>query len=117
MQKLNVDGEEEHRNLLGGTSCLTGKRYSIHHHLLEGTFETATAPELIQKLLSNTPAGWWWWCIESTCLPTSGSPPDLLEVVLLVLRLRERVGRHRHAPCGNDQNVTPTQLQMGGGSN
>ena len=29
-------------------------------------FETATVPNIRQKLLSTTPSGWWWWwCIES----------------------------------------------------
>ena len=40
-----------------------GKRDSIHHHLLEVSFETATVPELKQKLLSTTPSGWWWYRI------------------------------------------------------
>ena len=40
---------------------LYGKRDSIRHHLLEVTFETATVPELRQKLLYTTPSGWWWW--------------------------------------------------------
>ena len=45
-------------------SC--GKRDSIHNHLLEVTFETATVLELRQTLLYTTPSGrWWWWCIES----------------------------------------------------
>ena len=43
-----------------------GKRDSIHHHLLEVTFETANVLGLRQKLLYTTPSGWWWWwCIES----------------------------------------------------
>ena len=44
---------------------VTGKRDSIHHHLLEVTFEITTVLELRQKLLHTTPSGWWWWCIES----------------------------------------------------
>ena len=44
---------------------ISGKRGSIHHHLLEVIFETATVPELRRKLLYTTPSGWWWWCIES----------------------------------------------------
>ena len=41
-----------------------GKRDSLHHHLLEVMFETATVPELRQTLLYTTPSGWW-WCIDS----------------------------------------------------
>ena len=44
--------------------CIIGKRDSIHHHLLEVTFGTATVSELRQRLLYTTPSGWW-WCIES----------------------------------------------------
>ena len=36
-----------------------GKRDSIHHHLLEVIFETATVPELRQTILYTTPSGWW----------------------------------------------------------
>ena len=43
---------------------MPGKRDSIHHHLLEVIFETATLPELGLKLLYTTSSGWW-WCIES----------------------------------------------------
>ena len=43
---------------------MNGKRHSVHHHLLEVTFETATVLEMRQKLLYTTPS-WWWWCIES----------------------------------------------------
>ena len=39
------------------------ERDSIHHHLLEGTFETATATELGEKLLYTNPSGWWWYRI------------------------------------------------------
>ena len=35
----------------------TGKRDSIHHHLLEVSFETATIPELRQQLLYTTLLG------------------------------------------------------------
>ena len=38
-----------------------GKRDSVHHHLLEVIFETATVLELRQKLPHTTPSGWWWW--------------------------------------------------------
>ena len=38
-----------------------GKRDSIHHHLLEVTFETANVLELKPKLLHAAPS-WWWWC-------------------------------------------------------
>ena len=46
----------------------TGKRDSIHHHLLEAVSETADVLESRQKPLCTTPSGWWWWwwwCIES----------------------------------------------------
>ena len=39
----------------------TGKRDSIHHHLLDVILETATVPELRQKLLHTNLSGWWWW--------------------------------------------------------
>ena len=48
-----------YRSLKGAN--LSGKTDSIHHRLLEGTFETANVPELRQKLLYTTPSGWWWW--------------------------------------------------------
>ena len=38
-----------------------GNIYSIHHHLLELTFETANVLELKQQPLYTTPSGWWWW--------------------------------------------------------
>ena len=41
-----------------------GKTDSIHHHLLEVTFETDPLPELRQYPLYTTHSGWW-WCIES----------------------------------------------------
>ena len=41
-----------------------GNRDSIHHHLQEAIFETATVPESRRKLLYSTPSGWW-WCTES----------------------------------------------------
>ena len=43
---------------------ISGKRDSIHHHLLETISETAHVLELRQKLLCATPSGWW-RCIES----------------------------------------------------
>ena len=36
---------------------ILGKTDSIHHQLLEGTFETANVLELRQKLLYTTPSG------------------------------------------------------------
>ena len=41
--------------------CMYGKRESIHRHLLEVICETATVPELRQKLLYTTPPGWSGW--------------------------------------------------------
>ena len=38
-----------------------GKIHSIHHHLLEVTFETATVLGLRDKSFYTTPSGWWWW--------------------------------------------------------
>ena len=58
----------------GREDSITGKRDSIHHHLLETISETANVLELKQKLLYTIPSGWWWWwwwwlwwwwCIES----------------------------------------------------
>ena len=46
--------------LLRVVEGVPGKRDSIHHHLLEVIFETATVPESRQKLLYTTPSGWWW---------------------------------------------------------
>ena len=43
-----------------GLSSSFGKRDSIHHHLLEVTSETATAPDLRRKPLYATPSGWRW---------------------------------------------------------
>ena len=45
-------------------SIYLSTRDSIDHHLLEVICETATVPELRQKLLYATPSGWW-WCKES----------------------------------------------------
>ena len=53
--KINYNNNQENN---------AGKRDSIHHHLPEVIVETATVPELRQKLLYTTPSGWW-WCIES----------------------------------------------------
>ena len=50
-----------------------------HHHLLQVTFETASVPELRQKLLYTTPSGWWWWCIESI-LQLSCYCPDAMSL-------------------------------------
>ena len=44
----------------GGTAYDSGKRDSMHHHLLEVAVERQ---KLRQKLLYTTPSGWWWWYI------------------------------------------------------
>ena len=50
----------------GSDRYMSGKRDSIHHHLLEAISETANVLELKQKLLYTIPFGWWWWwCIKS----------------------------------------------------
>ena len=54
----------QHHPRARGVRAVPGKRDSIHRHLLEVISETATVPELRQKLLYTTPSGWW-WCIES----------------------------------------------------
>ena len=61
-RQLRAPGPRASR--LASITVLCGKRDSIHHHLLEGTFETATVLELREKPLYSAPSGWW-WCIDS----------------------------------------------------
>ena len=65
---------------------ISGKRDSIHHHLLEVTFETATVPESRQKLLDTTRSGWW-WCIESVFRVRFGRTSSLIKMVPAVKRV------------------------------
>ena len=58
---MQCNGNSTHGLRMAPDPKVVGKRDSIHHHLLKVTLETATVPELRQKLLYTTPSGWWWY--------------------------------------------------------
>ena len=68
---IGTEDRKTPRHGQGKDTCImycTGKRDSIHHHLLEVTFETTNVLESRQQPLYTNPSGWWWWwwwCIES----------------------------------------------------
>ena len=91
-------------NLNASTS---GKRDSIHHHLLEAMYEATYMLELRQKLLYTTPSGWWWWCIGSVFRTSEASNSGILTREFLARTLAART-------WARGQHLTPTSLPRPG---
>ena len=110
----------------------TGKRDSIHHHLLEAIPETANVLELRQKLLYTTPSGWW-LCIESVFRNTIGDAQQSLARLMWNFRLfaawcpphgfrvqmlsHSQLGRASNSPCQVSSERTTVKRTNNGSEN